>query len=296
MGAGSHSPLLPAGVVIWILFAVLKGFNPSCSANRAGLIVHRLCRTGRGSLEVLCIGVLRREAVRQHLTVLKGLSPDRSANRAGLIVCRLCRTGRSGLEVLCVGVLRCEAVRYEFSIFLAADIADGPCRAGRRTAGVLGQLFAAGITQVVVIIIGAFAELLTADIALMVVVIVRTGAEKVVTGIAPVILVIVSMEHLAVYAFASGTFMPMICIVALPVTAKDMAAKLAVLRFAFFADRSLHAVRRSAGAGFCHGVARITGADAGVRTVMVRRPITIVMTGGVFRGKGFGFDDLAARA
>ena len=249
MGAGSHSPLLPAGVVIWILF-----------------------------------------------TVLKGLSPDRSANRAGLIVCRLCRTGRSSLEVLCIGVLRCEAVRHHLAVPLAADRADGLCSAGRRTAGVLGQLFAAGIAQMVFIIVGTFAELLTADIALMVVVIVRTGAEKVVTGIAPVILVIVSMEHLAVYAFASGTFMPMICIVALPVTAKDMAAKLAVLRFAFFADRSLHAVRRSAGAGFCHGVARITGADAGVRTVMVRRPITIVMTGGVFRGKGFGFDDLAARA
>lgn len=296
MGAGSHSPLLPAGVVIWILFTVLKGFNPSCSANRAGLIVHRLCRTGRRSLEELCFRSLRREAVRQHLTVLKGLSPDRSANRAGLIVCRLCRTGRSSLEVLCIGVLRCEAVRHHLAVPLAADRADGLCSAGRRTAGVLGQLFAAGIAQMVFIIVGAFAELLTADIALMVVVIVRTGAEKVVTGIAPVILVIVSMEHLAVYAFASGTFMPMICIVALPVTAKDMAAKLAVLRFAFFADRSLHAVRRSAGAGFCHGVARITGADAGVRTVMVRRPITIVMTGGVFRGKGFGFDDLAARA
>ena len=190
MGAGSHSPLLPAGVVIWILFAVLKGFNPSCSANRAGLIV-----------------------------------------------CRLCRTGRSSLEVLCIGVLRCEAVRHHLAVPLAADRADGLCSAGRRTAGVLGQLFAAGIAQMVFIIVGTFAELLTADIALMVVVIVRTGAEKVVTGIAPVILVIVSMEHLAVYAFASGTFMPMICIVALPVTAKDMAAKLAVLRFAFFADQ-----------------------------------------------------------
>ena len=161
------------------------------------------------------------------------------------------RAGRSGLEVLCVGVLRCEVMRRHLAVFLAADCADSFCRAGGRTAGVLCQLFAAGITQVVVIIVGAFAELFAADIALMVVIAVRAGAEKVVTGIAPVILVIVSMEHLAVYAFASGTFMPMICIVALPVTAKDMAAKLAVLRFAFFADRSLHAVRRSAGAGFC---------------------------------------------
>ena len=268
MGTRGHRPLRLTGMVIGILFAILKGFSPCCSANRAGLIVCRLCRTGRGSLEVLCF--------------------------------------RS---------FRCEAVRCRLAVLLAADCADGLCRAGGSAAGVLGQLFAAGITQVVFIIVRTVAELFAAGIALMVVitvsavtelfaadvtqvvvVIVRAGTEKLVTGITPMILIIVRMEHLAVHSFTSGAFMPMICIVAFPISAIEMAAKLAVLRFAFFADRSLHAVRRSAGAGFCHGVARITGADAGVRTVMVRRPITIVMTGGVFRGKGFGFDDLAARA
>ena len=82
MGALGHRPLLPAGVVIGVLFAVLKGFSPSCSANRAGLIVYRLCRTGRCGLEVLRVRSLCCEAVRRWFAVLEGLSSCRAADCA----------------------------------------------------------------------------------------------------------------------------------------------------------------------------------------------------------------------
>ena len=47
------------------------------------------------------------------------------------------------------------------------------------------------------------------------------------------------MEHLAVYAFASGTFMPMICIVALPVTAKEHGRQARRTPFCIFSQTAL---------------------------------------------------------
>ena len=67
--------------------------------------------------------------------LIGGVLGGQSAGRAGLVIDRLFRAGRAGFQILLLSLLGREAMRRRLAVGAAAGRADGPFRAGRRSAG-----------------------------------------------------------------------------------------------------------------------------------------------------------------